>query len=173
LRGVRRTDYPRHHRACRRALSRGAQSAVEHRVKVRRDQAQVFRNSYALKGRRCLGESIGNAVAASITSGSVTSWVSPSAATVARPATTLSRCRLPHRLRRGVQVDGINTSGVSAGRFTLFRVVSRSQIQYFRSSRRFMRLVRFPAAPPRRCWSGPQALASFFSGHRLDGELPA
>jgi hypothetical protein len=24
-----------------------------------------------------------------------------------------------------------------------------------------MRLVRFPAAPPRRCWSEPQALASF------------
>ena len=41
LRGVRRTDDPRHHRACRRSLSRGAQSAVEHRVKVRRGQAQI------------------------------------------------------------------------------------------------------------------------------------
>jgi hypothetical protein len=59
-------------------------------------------------------------------------------------------------------VDAINTFRVIAGRFTLFRVVSRSQIQYFRSSRRFMRLVRFPAAPLRRCWSGPQVLASFF-----------
>jgi hypothetical protein len=47
-------------------------------------------------------------------------------------------------------VDAINTAGVFAGRFTLFRVVSRSQIQYFRSSRRFMRPVRFPAAPQRK-----------------------
>src|SRR5271156_555409 len=37
--------------------------------------------------------------------------------------------------------------GVSAGRVASFRVVSRSQIRYLRSSRRFMRLVRFPAAP--------------------------
>jgi hypothetical protein len=47
-------------------------------------------------------------------------------------------------------VDAINTFRVIASRFTLFRVVSRSQIQYFRSSRRFMRLVRFPAAPQER-----------------------
>jgi hypothetical protein len=50
-------------------------------------------------------------------------------------------------------VDAINTFRVIAGRFTLFRVVSRSQIQYFRGSRRFMRLVRFPAAPLRKRWS--------------------
>ena len=54
-----------------------------------------------------------------------------------------------------------NIFGVSAGRFALFRVVSRSQVHYFRSSRRFMRLVRFPAAPLRKSWSGPKALASF------------
>jgi hypothetical protein len=35
-------------------------------------------------------------------------------------------------------VDAINTFRVIAGRFTLFRVVSRRQIQYFRSSRRFI-----------------------------------
>src|ERR1700687_2521236 len=38
----------------------------------------------------------------------------------------------------------------SAGRFTLFRVVSRSQIQSFRRSHGLLQRVRFPAAPPRR-----------------------
>jgi hypothetical protein len=65
-----------------------------------------------------------------------------------------------------VHVDAINTFGEFAARVTLFRVVSRRQIPRFRSSRWFMRLVRFPAAPPRRYWSEPQALASFrFSPH--------
>jgi hypothetical protein len=35
-----------------------------------------------------------------------------------------------------------------------FGVVSRRQIQHFRSSRRFMRLVRFPAAPLRKALIG-------------------
>jgi hypothetical protein len=47
--------------------------------------------------------------------------------------------------RKGV--DAINTFGVSAGRFALFRVVSRRQIQCFPSSSRVLSLVRFPAAP--------------------------
>ena len=46
-----------------------------------------------------------------------------------------------------MHVDAINAFGVSAGRVASFRVVSRHQIHYFRSSSRFMRLVRFPAAP--------------------------
>ena len=73
----------------------------------------------------------------------------------------LNRCRLWHRQRRVVHVDAINTFGVSAGRLAYFRVVSRGQIQCFHSSRCFLRLVRFPAAPQERCWSEPQALASF------------
>ena len=53
--------------------------------------------------------------------------------------------------RRPVRcVDAINTFRVSAGRFAYFRVVSRSQIQRFRWSARFLCRVRFPAAPPRR-----------------------
>jgi hypothetical protein len=44
-------------------------------------------------------------------------------------------------------VDAINTLRVSAGRFASFEVVSRSQIPRFRSSRRFLGRVRFPAAP--------------------------
>jgi hypothetical protein len=44
-------------------------------------------------------------------------------------------------------VDAINGSGVSAGHFSYFRVVSRSQNQHLRRSGGFMRLVRFPAAP--------------------------
>ena len=46
-------------------------------------------------------------------------------------------------------VDAVNTTCCIR---RSFRVVSRSQIQYFHSSRRIMRLVRFPAAPP----EGPQ-----------------
>ena len=42
------------------------------------------------------------------------------------------------------RVDAINTCRCIRRCVTSFRVVSRSQIQYFRSSRRFMRLVRFP-----------------------------
>ena len=49
--------------------------------------------------------------------------------------------------RGAVHVDAVNTFRVSAGRRRSFRVVSRHQIQRFRRSRRFMRLVRFPAAP--------------------------
>jgi poly(3-hydroxyalkanoate) synthetase len=56
----------------------------------------------------------------------------------------------PYVVRRWTGVDAINTFGVSAGGSRLFCVVSRSQIRYFRSSRRFMRLVRFPAAPQRK-----------------------
>jgi hypothetical protein len=50
------------------------------------------------------------------------------------------------RIRRTPGVDAINTFRVITSRFTSFDVVSRGQIQYFRSSRGFMRLVRFPAA---------------------------
>jgi hypothetical protein len=46
-------------------------------------------------------------------------------------------------------VDAINTAGVFAGRFASLHVVSRAQISYSRSSRRFLRWVRFPAAPPK------------------------
>jgi IS30 family transposase len=49
--------------------------------------------------------------------------------------------------------------GISAGHFTSFRVVSRSQVQCFRRSNRFRCLVRFPAAPLRNSWSERQALA--------------
>jgi hypothetical protein len=45
------------------------------------------------------------------------------------------------------RVDVINTFRVFAGHFECFRVVSRSQIQRFRSSARFLKGVRFPAAP--------------------------
>lgn len=44
-------------------------------------------------------------------------------------------------------VDAINTDRVSAGRFAYFRVVSRSEIQHFRRSVRFLYRFRFPAAP--------------------------
>src|SRR5271163_624566 len=47
-------------------------------------------------------------------------------------------------------VDAINTFGVSAGRLAYFRVVSRSQVQRFRSSQPFLGRVRFPAAPLRK-----------------------
>jgi hypothetical protein len=109
---------------------------------------------------------IGTGVAASITSGSVTSWVSPSADTVACPATALSRCRLRQRLRRGVHVDGINTSGVSARHLASFGVVSRSQFRCFPSSTRFLSLVRFPAAPPK----GPQMSGPFPLGRKSLGD---
>jgi hypothetical protein len=56
-------------------------------------------------------------------------------------------------------LDAINTRRVSAGDCAYFRVVSRRQIQYFRSSRRFMRLVRFPAAPLQ--GAGPQISGPF------------
>ena len=46
------------------------------------------------------------------------------------------------------RVDAINTRRVSAGRFACFRVVSRRQNRRFCSSARFLRRVRFPAAPP-------------------------
>ena len=39
--------------------------------------------------------------------------------------------------------------GVSAGRFALFGVMSRRQFRCYPSSRRFLRWVRFPAAPPK------------------------
>ena len=58
-------------------------------------------------------------------------------------------------------VDAINTFRVSAGRFAYFHVVSRPNFQCLRKSQRLLRLVRFPAAPPERCRSGPQALACF------------
>jgi hypothetical protein len=44
-------------------------------------------------------------------------------------------------------VHAINTFSASARRFTPFRVGSRTQIPRFRSSRRFLGWVRFPAAP--------------------------
>jgi hypothetical protein len=47
--------------------------------------------------------------------------------------------------RNGVLVPS-TPLGISAGRVMSFRVVSRSQARCFRSSTRFMRLVRFPAA---------------------------
>jgi Transmembrane protein of unknown function (DUF3556) len=45
-------------------------------------------------------------------------------------------------------VDAINTSRVSAGHLAYFRVVSRREFARLRSSARFLRRVRFPAAPP-------------------------
>jgi hypothetical protein len=70
-----------------------------------------------------------------------------------------------------MHVDAINIFGVSAGtlasfrvvprRSASFRVVSHREIQRFLSSRPFLRLVRFPAAPQRESWSESQALASF------------
>jgi hypothetical protein len=60
-------------------------------------------------------------------------------------------------------VDAINTVRVLASRFTLFRVVSLSQIQYFRTSRLFFGLVRFPAAPQE---EGPQIRRPFCSKRR-------
>jgi hypothetical protein len=51
-----------------------------------------------------------------------------------------------------VHVDAINTIRGSAGHLASFSVVSRTRFRRLRSSRRFMRLVRFPAAPP----EGPQ-----------------
>ena len=44
------------------------------------------------------------------------------------------------------RVDVINTFRVSAGHFACLRVVSRSQIQRFRSSAPFLKGVRFPAS---------------------------
>jgi hypothetical protein len=60
-----------------------------------------------------------------------------------------------------ISVDGINTAGVSAGHLALFGVVSRTRFRRFRRSIGFLSQVRFPAAPLRISWSGPQALASF------------
>jgi hypothetical protein len=56
-------------------------------------------------------------------------------------------------LTEEVQCDAINAYSVSAGRFAYFGVVPRTQILGFRSSQRFLRLVRFPAAPLRKCCS--------------------
>lgn len=80
----------------------------------------------------------------------------------------LDRCRLWHRQRRVLHVDAINTFGVSAGRLAYFRVVSRSQIHCFRSSRRFLRLVRFSAAPPT---EGPQRCGPAVHRSRLTFNL--
>jgi hypothetical protein len=58
------------------------------------------------------------------------------------------------------RVDVINTFRVFAGHFECFRVVSRSQIQRFRSSARFLKGVRFPAAPQKgRRDAAPSSLA--------------
>jgi hypothetical protein len=59
-------------------------------------------------------------------------------------------------------VDAINTFRLIAGCFTLFRIVSGRQIQYFRSSRRFIRLVRFPAAPQGKAGQGQKPWPAFF-----------
>jgi hypothetical protein len=48
------------------------------------------------------------------------------------------------------RVDAINTSRVSAGHFTYFRVVWRCRFRRFRISARYLGWVRFPAAPQRR-----------------------
>jgi len=60
-------------------------------------------------------------------------------------------CQLSQTLsgpRGGCEMSTASTPfGVSAGRFRLFHVVSRAQIQRFRRSRCFMQRVRFPAAP--------------------------
>jgi len=58
------------------------------------------------------------------------------------------------------RVDVINTFRVSAGHFACLRVVSRSQIQRFRSSAPFLKGVRFPAAPLVK-QAGPKGLACF------------
>jgi len=53
------------------------------------------------------------------------------------------------------EASGASTPfGVSAGRLTSFRVVSRRQIERFRRSRCLLRRVRFPAALQQNCWSG-------------------
>ena len=46
-------------------------------------------------------------------------------------------------------VDAVNTFRVPARRCAYFRVVSRTQFLRFRSSVRFLKGVRFPAAPPK------------------------
>ena len=63
------------------------------------------------------------------------------------------------------RVDVINTFCVSAGRFAYFRVVSRSQIQRLRSSARFLKGVRFPAAPPVGNGPGHKSWPVFFPHH--------
>jgi hypothetical protein len=58
------------------------------------------------------------------------------------------------------RVDVINTFRVFAGHFECFRVVSRSQIQRFRSSARFLKGGSIPGSStegPQRC--GPSSLA--------------
>jgi hypothetical protein len=47
------------------------------------------------------------------------------------------------------RVDAVNTFRVSAGRFTLFSVVSRNQFRCLRRSQNSCQRVRFPAAPQR------------------------
>jgi hypothetical protein len=54
--------------------------------------------------------------------------------------------------------------GVSAGHYPFFRVVSRRRIQRFRRSARFLRRVRFPAAPPEK---GRRDAALFLSSSVL------
>jgi AcrR family transcriptional regulator len=66
-------------------------------------------------------------------------------------------------------VDAINTFGVSAGLFALSGVVSRRESPCFRSSARFLSLVRFPAAPQRKSWSRPKALTSCLFHQHLKG----
>lgn len=61
---------------------------------------------------------------------------------------------------RSRHVDAINTLRVSAGDFAYFRVVSRRQFRCYPSSRRFLGLVRFPAAPLK----GPQVSGPFLFG---------
>ena len=59
--------------------------------------------------------------------------------------------------------------GVSAGHFTLFRVVSRSPIQRFRRSPRLLQRVRFPAAPPLKALVRSTFLAgAFFTDIHID-----
>jgi hypothetical protein len=47
-------------------------------------------------------------------------------------------------------VDAVNTFRVSAGTFASFRVLSPCQFRHFRRSTRFLRRVRFPAAPQKK-----------------------
>jgi hypothetical protein len=55
---------------------------------------------------------------------------------------------------------------VSAGRAARLRVLSGSRLSNSCSSKRFMRLVRFPAAPPGRSRSGPPGLTCFLLRRR-------
>jgi hypothetical protein len=85
-----------------------------------------------------------------------------SALSVSRRTKTTAGPPANLRSSRFRSVDAINTFGVSAGRFAYFRVVSHRRFSCFRSSARFLRLVRFPAAPPGKAGQGQKPWPAFF-----------